>query len=557
MILAVCLSVGVIRTAHAQLPTDTVSEDAKESAKQHFERGKELLARGAWDAALAEFLRSRELYPSRGNTQNAAVALAKLERYDEALSMFEELVLRHPDLPDRASVDKEIERLKGLVGSIEIKLAARGASVLIDGRPRGSTPLPSPVRVSVGSHVVRVFKEGASPFEVRLDVAGGQYRVVEPVLMALRRSGRLKVTERSGAKADVYVDGALVGTTPWEGSLEPGGHMAVLRTSDGRGTAPVRAPVRLDDVTVLNLGVEPLDCRLNVRPVPASAMVALDGVDVGRGVYEGLLPCGAHMVEVAAEGFVPARRRVSLEKSRAASERVELDRDPDSPLWRKGNPSRVFVEARGDGVITPKLGGDVASGLAFGFGAELHAGYQAASGLGLGLSVGYLSLSRSEGERDLTVQQVNGAGGFPTRSRDTMTLSGPLLGAFAMLQRGHEWPWQLRLGAGVLLGSARDERSSEVEFPSGVGRHSVTERSLARYAFLTPEFGLARRLGDLELGVFLAPRLLFALNEPKYDTKQRVSDLAGADLFRYPDEKLVGSTLILIETGLSLRYAFH
>jgi hypothetical protein len=66
----------------------------------------------AWEPALAEFLRSRALFPTRANTQNSAVALEHLNRFDEALDMFETLVREYPNLPDRTQVDQEIKRLR-------------------------------------------------------------------------------------------------------------------------------------------------------------------------------------------------------------------------------------------------------------------------------------------------------------------------------------------------------------------------------------------------------------------------------------------------------------
>src|SRR5262245_45532987 len=65
---------------------------ARAEARSRFERGLSLYRDGAYDAALAEFLRSRELFSTRAATQNAGSALKRLGRFDEALDMFDRLL---------------------------------------------------------------------------------------------------------------------------------------------------------------------------------------------------------------------------------------------------------------------------------------------------------------------------------------------------------------------------------------------------------------------------------------------------------------------------------
>src|SRR5690606_3048235 len=79
-------------------------------AEAAFRRGLVLLEQDAWQAALAEFLRSRELYPTRNATNNAAFCLRKLNRFDESLDMYEVLLREFPETtPDRkAAAQKEV-----------------------------------------------------------------------------------------------------------------------------------------------------------------------------------------------------------------------------------------------------------------------------------------------------------------------------------------------------------------------------------------------------------------------------------------------------------------
>src|SRR5262249_20181463 len=166
----------------------------------------------------------------------------------ESLGMYEALLREFPDLPadTKATAQREIVELRGLVGTIEIDGAELGAGVSVDGESRGDYPLLEPLRVRVGGHVVRVYKEGFEPFERRLDIAGGQRAQVTAHLRALRNEeiGRLQVVELGGKELDVLVDGVAVGKTPrWEGPVAVGNHVVTLRGEGDLGTQPVSVPV--------------------------------------------------------------------------------------------------------------------------------------------------------------------------------------------------------------------------------------------------------------------------------------------------------------------------
>src|SRR4051812_35000964 len=165
------LTVGAPAAAqrHAPPASGGSSTDAKkEEAKSRFERGMTLFDRKVWDAALVEFLESRAAYATRSNTQNAAICLRNLNRFDEALDMFEALVKDFPTMSptDRSAVDKEIAELQLLVGVLDIRAQEAGALITVDGRERGTTPAAA-LRVSAGTHVLRVYKEGFAPVEKR------------------------------------------------------------------------------------------------------------------------------------------------------------------------------------------------------------------------------------------------------------------------------------------------------------------------------------------------------------------------------------------------------
>jgi hypothetical protein len=565
--------------AFAQAPAPAPSSSAaaspdqakKDDARAHFERGLGHFDRGEWSAALAEFLISRKIFPTRAATKNAAVCLRKEGRFDEALEMYEALLREFPDLApaDKQFADKEIEELRASIGTLEIAGAESGADIVVDGRSRGTYPLAAPVRVSAGSHVVRVYKSGFLPFEVRVDVAGRQNTVVSAKLAALTQGGQLRVTDQAGRVLDVVVDNVVVGKTPWEGTVAPGDHVVFLRGEGNLGTQPVAAPVRLNTATPLTLNAEELEASTRVDPTPGGASVAIDGVAVGRGVWEGKLRVGSHSIEVAAEGFLPSKRDLNLAKGQREVLVVKLERDPNSPLWAAQNPSRFIIELVAAGAFTPTLGGDIAgcsspcsSGLPLGGKGVLHAGYQLGSGLGFSIDGGYLALFSSVSDR---------AAQFFPKSRpinngtaaDTLRLSGLTLGASAFYHRGETWPLTVRLGIGAFLGSVRDARSGPFVNSLGAAYNiNATENDSATYLYATPEVRIGRRFGDhFELNVGLELMVMTALGQPKWkDTNQINSSsdphVAGDGIGTFGAQALAGSFVFIVAPGIGARYEF-
>jgi hypothetical protein len=550
------------------------TETKRNEARVLFESGIAHFDRGEWSAALADFLRSREILPTRSATKNAAVCLRREGRFDEALEMYEALLREFADLSaaDRTFAEKEIEQLRALVGSLEIAGAEPGASIVVDGRARGTYPPPAPLRVPAGSHVVRVYKEGFAPFERRVDVASRQTVLVEAKLQALTQAGRLSVTESSGAALDVVVDNVVVGKSPWEGTVAAGAHTVVLRGEDDLGTQPATTSVKVSQLTTLALAAEPLTSSLRVMPVPAGGTVSIDAVVVGQGVWEGKLREGAHRVEVAAEGFLPARQDVRLAKKERSAITVTLDRDLSSPLWRRA--SRVFLGADAGMVLGLRYGGDVrdacsgacSADVPLGLAITARGGYEFASGVTLGLDVGYLVVAAGVSARPA---EVLPRGLAPNRGAadETLGLRGVRFGPSAGFRFGDDLPITIRFGAGAFIGSAVDARRGRFTTSGGTPYEvDLSESVAAAYIYLAPEARIAKRLGrsgfasHVEVGAGVAVLALVALDQPTWSNEQTVlaapAGQQGDGVGTFAKESLAGSFILGVVPSLDARYAF-
>lgn len=480
----------------------------------------------------------------------------------------------------KRQAQQQIVILRKATGAVSITGAEVGATVVIDGRLRGEYPLPGPLNVMAGAHLVRVYKERFKPFEKSVDVAQGQTVSQNVELEPLVHSGKLRVEETGGKTLDVVVDGVPVGVTPWEGPLSVGDHSVLLRSLDSFGTLPASVKVKRSELTKIKLTAEQLGASIKVVPAPATASVLLDGFFVGRGPYEGRLRPGEHAIKVVADGYFDEAQKVNVKAGDEKTLTVELKKDPSSPLWRE--PGHFVVEAAGGVPIGGTFGGDLAAGCtgscvqgaAVGGRVVVHGGYELSNGFGFGLSLGYLGVQQDIVGREATLTPE----GLPADHGvvdDTLRLRGFSPGVWASYRFGERLPIRLRASAGALLGSMSDTRTgrfqpggspstcsaavvqaAEAESSPCFTTGPVIQAPFAAFIFVEPEVRIGYRIGErFEVSAGVAALLLFGVSVPSWDADQGI--YAGKDGFaQFGADKLAGSFVPLIVPGLGARYEF-
>lgn len=403
---------GVSATASASVAAGAGPSPAEiEEAKRYFEQGESLRAAKQFQAALEAYLKSRALVPRASNTLNVAVCLFNLERYDEAYEYFEEALTKFPEtaLPKdaRESALKSMAVIESKVGRLEVSANVDG-TLVIDGRNRGKLPLVAPVRVSPGKHVVRVIRDGFSPFEATVDVALGQTKPIDAKLEALTSAGRLRVEGGAALEGGtVTIDGAAVGSVPWEGMLAPGPHVCTV-VKDDLGAGPELANVIVGQTVTLAVKPKPLGPERRIVVDPPTADLSIDGVAVGKGRYQGRLPIGPHVVEARELGYFSARLPLAVDAASAADFPVTLKVDATHPRWAVATSgNRLGVEVFGGYQVAGSFGNVSANangwcratgvcaqrGLATGFRAGATGVYELRGRFAILVSGGYLSLS--------------------------------------------------------------------------------------------------------------------------------------------------------------------
>ncbi|MBI2391378.1 MAG: PEGA domain-containing protein [Deltaproteobacteria bacterium] len=546
---------------------------AKEEAKEHFLKGVTMMQEEQWDAALVEFKASLQMFPTRNARKNAAVCLRQLGRFAEALDEYEMLLKEFGgQLPpaDAEQVNKAIADLKNVTGFIVIESSVAGATVIIDSKPRGTTPL-GPIRVGQGTHTVRVLKEGYVPFETTQAVLGKQTVTIPAKLEVLARSGSLQVIEETGAEADVIVDGApkgKTGKTPYSEKIGPGNHWVALRGPGNLGTQPAPVNVQVDQTFTLRLKLEELPAEARIETDPVGAAIVLDGVPVGQGSWEGRLRLGAHKVDATSEGYFRTTKTLDAKADGKTTLKISLDRDENSPFWTQGRTRPISFGVFGSGVYGLfGFGGDYEKSCnnantncydrskPVGFIGGARAGYEIAPGLSLELDLGYAyvksSLSRTTrllGEQSTPVKVditdewsmsgfLAGVGASYRFLRKPLAVygaitGGVIFGARVRDRRGGDTPCLTTDGSG-LSGAAN---CSSAEVASGV--NSGTQRSMLpdidtvkqTFPWFAPEIRIAYPITDsIQIGLSFGAFIGITDARPKIiQTPQAVTCPPGA-----------------------------
>jgi hypothetical protein len=535
----------------AEVPTD--SAERLGQAKDLFRKGVTLLEAGDVERALEYFQRSRLVVPSAPNTTNTAICLEELGRYDEALEVYEELLLRFSavlDPEDRTNLGPKMAFLRTKVGAIDISSNVDGL-VVIDRRPRGKLPFSNAVRVLEGPrHVVRVFKDGYESFETRVDVTAGRTVTIEAKLTPLAGAGLLRVDDPASEGFEVFVDGSRVGNLPWEGTVRLGRHVVWTRKGD-RGSAPASIVVLQGQTALARPSVADLGAPFSIDVTPPTAQITLGDVPLGTGAWEGRLPVGAAPIIASEEGYEPRRVLFQVPPASAAKValRLRLIIDPDHPRWPHSVIGAPFVSAFGGYAAGATLNADAEIGCparctiidagrvdfprflrprfdpsVTGGVAGLRGGFRFRIGLAPEISLGFLGLATSFTRfRDASFYSRATQRSYPVSYAldDRLRLSGPFLGLGASFRVPLRPPFALiaRTTTGVLVARAGDSITGTALAGGERATVQVASRDqtlVSPMPFVLPELGGEASFGPLHLGVSLG-LAFFPGTGPRFD----------------------------------------
>ena len=327
VVLSLAFLAGAVRAGAAEPEVKLVRE-----AKERYARGMHLFENGDNRGALAEFERAQELVPNPLLRYRIALVYVAMDKPVDALESLDELLADpgslKPEYLANAKAAKEEQQRR--IGQLDIKVNVPGA-IEVDGERAGEAPLPAPLSVAAGEHMVAVVAPGHMPARQSVSVAA-QGRTELTFELKPTEAKLAHVTVHSPLLgAEVRVDDELVGKTPLAEPVLvlPGKHAFELQRpgymSDRRAVnlaAGVYSAVSFDPDEDGSAGAE--HGQLRVAAGAGDVAVTIDGRS--RGVYRQPidLPVGLHVVKLERNGFESMERLAEVAANGETEVKVSL-----------------------------------------------------------------------------------------------------------------------------------------------------------------------------------------------------------------------------------------
>ena len=185
--LARCSLVMLLLAQAAGWPGSPAAWAQADLAVNHYRSADSYYRQGKYADALREFRESYRLSQKVDLLYNIGQVYERMGKLAEAIKTYGEYLNRSKR--DEPALRSKIANLEATLHStsVEILSPVEGATVVVDGKQVGNTPLSNAVKVTPGSHRIKVTKAGYAPFSAYVAVAAGSSVRVQADLE--RRSG--------------------------------------------------------------------------------------------------------------------------------------------------------------------------------------------------------------------------------------------------------------------------------------------------------------------------------------------------------------------------------
>ena len=185
-----------------------------------------------------------------------------------------------------------------------------GATVLVDGEARGTTP--AQIEILEGEHQLGLQLARHRSWQRNLKVVAQEDQDLPKVKMS-PADGLLQLSSNPG-RANVTVDGEYAGQTPLQIELEPGSVHRIAVFKPGYSNAQRRLSLEPEEERELHLNLKPQLGEVLVKVIPEDASISINGKRVGNGSRNLSLPAYEQTLSVSREGYREHRQRFTPRK---------------------------------------------------------------------------------------------------------------------------------------------------------------------------------------------------------------------------------------------------
>jgi tetratricopeptide (TPR) repeat protein len=318
LLLSALACASAVSTGSVAKPREVTSVDA---IRHFMEKGQALFVAGRYANAAEVFDSGFELHHYSAFKFNAAVALEKAERLEDAIAHFKEYLDIDASAPDRTDVQKRIERLEQL-------LAARKQAEKTGKKTTATTAAPEDAATK-SLVIVETEPPGATVhfFQQLSDGAKFQEGSDHPGFKLIQSASSRADASLDVGKYHIVVD-RFGNFNPSEADLEVlAGHVHQLK---------------------LNLSQGAFMAYLRVVPEPKHALVYIDDpkrekAPWSKGTHGELVATGAHRVVVIAPGYQHFSRELKLTEGEKQELTAKLERVEYGTIRLDSNAPQAHV----------------------------------------------------------------------------------------------------------------------------------------------------------------------------------------------------------------------
>lgn len=181
----------------------------KQTATYLFKQGNRLFRRGMYFDALKKYKQAKAIYPTPRIDMNIGSTLDAMGKRPQAASYFHRFLMQKGNTPARLVKQAEyyLFKIKRRVGSVKLTCPEESATVKVDGRVVGTTPLALPIYFNPGVHRVEVQKDHVGTFGTHVRLRAGKHISLDAPL----RPGEGRFAPATAAAAKGATDAPTTG----------------------------------------------------------------------------------------------------------------------------------------------------------------------------------------------------------------------------------------------------------------------------------------------------------------------------------------------------------
>jgi hypothetical protein len=192
----------------------------KTEADKHYRAGMKLMKAANFASAATELEQSALILANKKTLFDLAACYRTLGRDTDALPLLLRLQNEFGAELGKAmrnDVDAEVARMRGVTAHLTVSVGPDGASVKVDGKNVGVSPLPEPLLVKSGEHYVEASLDKYETAGSSIDLPGGSDKMVLITLEEVKAHLSVSSNEQG---AEIFVDEEVAGKTPLAGPID-------------------------------------------------------------------------------------------------------------------------------------------------------------------------------------------------------------------------------------------------------------------------------------------------------------------------------------------------